>query len=127
MYYQISYNQTLMSTLTVIITMRTILTKLSTKPLPSLACTTTKPLPSLACTTTMSVVCPNIDLSFFTFLDSLELQFDVIALTEVGKYNVKSNAVFKDYKLYHDETKTMYGGTAILVNTNVEVLSERDD
>ncbi len=30
-------------------------------------------------------------------------------------------------KLYHDETKTMYGGTAILVSKNVEVLSERDD
>ncbi len=52
-----------------------------------------------------------------TYQESLDFKFDILAITEVDRYNVKNNAAFfKDYKLIHDETKTNKGGTALLVS-----------
>ncbi len=62
------------------------------------------------------------------YLESLDFKFAILALTEVGRYNVKNNAAFfKGYKLIHDETNNKKGGTALLVNNKHAIISERND
>ncbi len=62
------------------------------------------------------------------FLDTININFDVLALTELGNTNVESSAAFvENYQLYYDPVTTNFGGASFLIHNDMKVLSERDD
>lgn len=62
------------------------------------------------------------------YLNTLNFDFQVIALTETGKNNVENNAVlFNEYSLYHDPPVAKCGGAGLLVHEDVTVVKERPD
>ena len=71
---------------------------------------------------------PKHRLELQTFLYTLDVEFDILALTEIGKNNTETCAAFlKDYELYHDKASSKCGGAALLVRKNVEFITERHD
>ncbi len=61
-------------------------------------------------------------------LNVIDHQFDIIALSEIGKSNVANCATFfSDYELFYHPTSTKCGGTAILVKKDLKVIAERND
>ncbi len=65
---------------------------------------------------------------FQAFLDTININFDVLALTELVNTNVESSATFfENYQLYYDPATTNFGGAGFLLHNDVKVLSERDD
>ncbi len=49
-----------------------------------------------------------------TFHEGLDIEFDVIGLTELGKINQANQAgYFNQYDLYHDPSDTKCGGTGV--------------
>jgi len=62
------------------------------------------------------------------FLENLNTKFDVIALSEIGKTNVKENAsFFRNYNFYWHESETKLGGTGLFVQKKLNVICERPD
>ncbi len=65
---------------------------------------------------------------FQAFLDTININFDVLALTELGNTNVESSAAFfENYQLYYNPATTNFGEAGFLLHNDVKVLSERDD
>ena len=63
-----------------------------------------------------------------TYLENLNIAFDVIALSEVGNTNVEENSkFFKDYNFYWDESITKSGGTGLFITSKFNVLRKRND
>ena len=62
------------------------------------------------------------------FLECLNIDFNVIALTETGKTNNQQQAAFfKNYNYYADPASCNFGGAGLLVHNDIEVVSVRDD
>ena len=61
------------------------------------------------------------------FLDSLNFEFDILALTEVGQNVENSAAFFAEYEPFIDKTKMKCGGSLLLVNKRIKQISERED
>ena len=65
---------------------------------------------------------------FISLLNSLDFNFDIIALTEIGTKNLKERTAFmKDYNFYYDvPLKNKFGGAGILVKKELKVTERRD-
>ena len=62
-----------------------------------------------------------------TFLDTLNIEFDIIALTEIGKNNTDNNlAFFENYQTFYESPRTNFGGTCILAKNKFSI-NERAD
>ena len=58
----------------------------------------------------------------------MDINFDVIALTEIGKCNVDNCAgFFENYVMYHDPSILKMGGAAVLIHENIELIDIRND
>ena len=63
-----------------------------------------------------------------TFLECLNLKFDVIALTEVGKTNALNHLSFFDnYTCLLDPSTANFGGACLLIKNEIKIVSERHD
>ncbi len=63
-----------------------------------------------------------------SFLDSLDIEFDVIGLTELGKINPANHAgYFNQYDFYHNPTDTKCGGVGLLIKKGIEIVDIRNE
>ena len=61
-------------------------------------------------------------------LQCMDVDFSIIALTEIGKCNIENCAGFlKNHELYYDPSTLKFGGAALLINKQVEVVGIRQD
>ena len=64
-------------------------------------------------------------LDLLAFLETLNVKFDIIALSEIGKTFIRENATyFRNYKFYWQESTTRAGGTGLFVKEGIDVLHE---
>jgi hypothetical protein len=62
-----------------------------------------------------------------SFLDKLDKEFDIIALTEIGKKNIDNNLAFFDgYQSIYECSRTNFGGACIMAKNNLQI-TERSD
>ena len=63
-----------------------------------------------------------------SFLDELNTNFDILALTEIGNTSVENHAkFFQKYEYFHDPTPSRCGGVSLLVSKDIEIISIRND
>ena len=62
------------------------------------------------------------------YLATLNKEFEFIALTEIGKTNIRENAsYFKNYNFHYSESTTRSGGAGLFVKDTIKILHKRND
>ena len=62
------------------------------------------------------------------YLNCLNTEFDVIALTELGKSNTNNHlSFFENYTCILDPSTGAFGGACLLVKKDIDIVSERND
>ena len=65
---------------------------------------------------------------FFDFITNLNIEFDILCLTEIGRTNVENCLnIFKDYEYHYCLPEGNFGGVACLFRKNLELISTRTD